>query len=135
VVDDKNEAKINTSYSRPIDMGDVFGDFIIDGLEKLPPKNTGRQVSQEARETAQTAIDDLVTADRFLAQVVLDETVGLVAINLARQARVDEELKRAADELVKGDADRDGLKPDKAIQRYRKSWEHTVRAVMEAAKE
>jgi hypothetical protein len=135
VVDGKNVAKINTSCSKPINIGDGHGDFTIDDLEKLPPKNRGRQVSQEAREVAQTAIDDLVAADRLLAQVMLDETAGLAAINPARQARVDEELKKAEDELARGDADRDALKPDKAIHDYRKSWEHAQNAVEEAAKE
>jgi hypothetical protein len=135
VVDGKNVAKINTSCSKPINIGDVHGDFTIDDLEKLPPKNSGRPVSQEAREVAQTAIDDLVTADRLLAQVMLDETAGLAAINPARQTRVDEELKKAEDELARGDADRDALKPDKAIHDYRKSWEHAQNAVEEAAKE
>jgi hypothetical protein len=116
VVDGKNVAKINTSYSRPIDIGDVFGNFTIDGLEKRPPKNSGRQVSQEAREGAQTAIESLVTADRLLPQVILDEAAGLAAINPARQAKVDEEIKKAEEELAQGDADRDALKPDKAIR-------------------
>jgi hypothetical protein len=141
-IDDSVAATIHTSCSKPIDIGDVHEDFVITDLVKLPKSKKDDhdddddhedRVSDEARLWAQKGIDDLVHADRVLSLTVLEETGGLIAVNPSRQHKVDAELAKAGDEFEKGDAGREAGKPDKAIQHYRKAWEHAQHAVKEAA--
>lgn len=130
-------AKIPTSCSKPIEIGDIYGDFTIDDLEKLPSTDPDKlQVSEESLEFARMAVEDLMTADRMLAEVFLEENQGLVAANPENQEKVEKELQKAEKELAKGDAQRAGVKfqPDKVIKSYQKAWEHTTHAVKEAAK-
>lgn len=133
----KEVAKIHTSCSKPIEIGDVHGDFIIDDLEKLPSTDKDKlKVSPESLEFARMAVEDLLNADRKLAQLFLDETRGLVADNPKNQEKVEKELAKATNDLAKGDADRaaENTKPDKVIKRYKKTWEHTMHAVKAATK-
>jgi hypothetical protein len=137
VVGGTEAARIPTSCSKPIEIGDVYGDFTIDDLDKLPSKDTDQlQVSGESLELARIAIEDLLTADRILAQVFLEENQGLVALDPKNQEKVEKELMKAEKELAMGDAKRVGLKskPDQVIKHYQKTWEHTMHAVKEAAK-
>jgi hypothetical protein len=137
VVGGSEAAKIHTSCSKPIEIGDVYGDFTIDDLAKLPSTDPDQlQVSEESLEMARMAVQDLMSADRMLAEVFLDENQGLVAAKPENQEKVEKELQKAEKELAKGDAQRAGLKfqPDKVIKSYQKAWEHTSHAVKEAAK-
>lgn len=136
VVDGGKAIKINTSCKKPIESGDVHGDFVIDDLDELPGKSGKKdpKVSADALELAQTVIDNLVRADRILAALKIQETVDAPVLNPKRQDKVDKELTKAQEELAKGDSDRDAGKPDKAIQHYRKAWEHAGKAAKEAAK-
>jgi tetratricopeptide (TPR) repeat protein len=94
----------------------------------------GDDVSEEALAAAQAAIENLVNADRVLALSLLNETTGAVALNPKQQGKVDNEMAKAWEEFAKGDAERDEGKSDKAIQHYRKAWEHAGHAAKEAAK-
>jgi hypothetical protein len=137
VVGGSEVARIDTSCSKPIDIGDIHGDFTIDDLEKLPSSDPDKlQVSEESLELARLAVEDLVDADRMLAQLFMDENQGLVAVNPENQEKVEKELEKAEKELEEGDEDRAALKfqPDKAIKHYKKAWEHTTHAIKEAAK-
>ena len=138
VVDGVEVEKIHTSCSKPIEIGDVHGEFTIEDLDKTWGESKGKGkdslVSDEALAQAETAIPVLVIADRLLAQTLLNDLAGLTAIDPDNQEKVDQELQKALDELAKGDADRDAGKPDKAIQHYRKAWEHAGHAAKEAAK-
>ena len=68
-IDGKEVAKIHTSCSKPIDIGDVHGDFVKDDLELLPPKDGMKgEVSEEALTCARAAIVKLVNVDRILAK-------------------------------------------------------------------
>jgi hypothetical protein len=137
VVGGSEAAKIHTSCSKPIEIGDVYGDFTIDDLVKLPSKDADKlKVSAESLEFARMAVEDLLTADRMLAQLFLAETMGLIADNPKNQEKVDKELEKAANDLDKGDAGRAAEEPkfDKVIKHYKKTWEHTMHAVKEAAK-
>jgi PKD repeat protein len=133
VIDGAEAAEIHTSCSKPIVEGDIHGDFEIIYLEKLfkEGKSKKDQVSNEALAAAQTAIDELVKSDRILAQTLLNELDGAVAVDPSRQDKVDKELDKVRAELAKGDVDRDAGKPDKAIQHYRKAWEHAWHALKE----
>jgi hypothetical protein len=135
VIDGAKVARIHTSCSNPIEIGDVQGDFTIDDLDKLPSRDSTRhQVSEEALESAQMAVDDLVNSGRTLARVVLEENHIRSASDRGRIDKGEKELRKAEAELAKGDADRDAGKADHAIHHYRKAWEHGIKAIKEQAK-
>ena len=92
------------------------------------------RVSDPALAAIIDAIDDLVAADRLLAQIALDELAGIIATDPDRQGKVDRELAKGQEDLDKGDQQLADGKQDKAIDSYRKAWEHAVNAAKEAAK-
>ena len=92
------------------------------------------RVSDPALITIIDAIDALVAADRLLAQIALDDLAGIIAADPDRQGKVDRELAKGLEDLNKGDEQLADGKPDKAIDSYRKAWEHAVNAAKEAAK-
>jgi len=136
IVNGEEAAKIHTSCSKEIEIGDVQGDFEITDLEKLYKESKGKkdQVSAEALACAQESIEKLVRADRILAETLLIEAEGTAVVNPKNQKKVDKELAKSNEELAKGDADRDAGKFDKAIQHYKKAWEHSCHAIKEATK-
>ena len=89
----------------------------------------GSEISEEAFEWAEMAIDNLVAADRQLALTLIEEAEAAPVSDPSKQDKVDEELEKAREELAKGDAERDAGEPDKAIQHYRKAWEHAGHAL------
>ncbi|MFC1991173.1 hypothetical protein ACFLVC_00320 [Chloroflexota bacterium] len=136
VVDGGEGIAIHTSCSKPIEIGDVHGDFVIDDLDKIAKEGGKKdEVSAEALACAESAIERLVRVDRILAETLIVEVSGLVAVDPANQDKVDGEVVKALDELAKSDADWAAGSPDKAIQHYRKAWEHATHAIKEAAKE
>jgi hypothetical protein len=130
--------KIHTSCSKPINIDDEHGDFIIVDLEKLPPKNGKKgkkhQISDEAQVAVEIAIEQLVTVDRLLAEIQLKDALQLTPVDPARQDKFDREIAKAEKELAKGDEDRDDGKLGKAIHHYKKVWEHATHAIKEATK-
>ena len=60
------------------------------------------------------SIQALVDADRLLAQTATDEALP------------GKEKDKANEELAKGDAELPA-KPDKAIDHYKKAWEHATK--------
>ena len=130
--------KIHTSCSKPINIYDEHGDFIIVYLEKLPPKNGKKgkkhQISDEAQVAVEIAIEQLVTVDRLLAEIQLKDALQLTPVDPARQDKFDREIAKAEKELAKGDEDRDDGKLGKAIHHYKKVWEHATHAIKEATK-
>jgi hypothetical protein len=131
-------AKIHTSCSKPINIDDEHGYFIIVDLDKLPPKSDKKgkkhQISEEAQVAVGIAIEQLVKADRLLAEIQLDDARLLVPADPARQDKFEREIAKAEKELAKGDENRDDYKLGKAIHHYKKVWEHATRAIKEATK-
>jgi len=131
-------AKIHTSCSKPINIDDEHGYFIIVDLDKLPPKigkkGKKHQISDEAQVAVGIAIERLVKADRLLAEIQLDDARLLVPADPARQDKFEREIAKAEKELAKGDEDRDDYKLGKAIHHYKKAWEHATHAIKEATK-
>ncbi|MCK4363841.1 MAG: hypothetical protein KAW85_03500 [Candidatus Aminicenantes bacterium] len=132
-------AKIHTSCSKPINEGDEHYDFIIVDLVKLPPKNGKKgkkhQISDDAQVAVEKAIEQLVTVDRLLAEIQLKAALQLTPVDdPARQDKFDRKIAKAEKELAKGDEDRDDYKLGKAIQHYKKVWEHATHAIKEATK-
>lgn len=91
-------------------------------------------VSAEAKEWARMAIDDLVAGNRILAEATIIDTEIATTLDPKRQGKVDRELQTARDELDRGDTQRDRNNPDKALQHYRKAWEHATKAMKEQAR-
>lgn len=137
--------KIHTSCSKPINIDDEHGDFIIVHLEKLPPKNGKKgkkhQISEEAQVAVETAIEQLVEVDRMLAEIQLNDALLLDPDDPTRKDKFEREKAKAEKELAKGDEDRDDYNfgkaihhLGKAIQHYKKAWEHATHAIKEATK-
>jgi len=131
-------ANIHTSCSKPINIDDEHGDFIIVDLDKLLPKNGKKgkkhQISDEAQVAVEIAIEQLVKVDRLLAEIQLNDARLLDPADSVRQDKFEHEIAKAEKELAKGDEDRDDYKLGKAIHHYKKVWEHATRAIKEATK-
>ena len=131
-------AKIHTSCSKPINIDDEHGYFIIVDLDKLPPKigkkGKKHQISDEAQVAVGIAIEQLAKADRLLAEIQLNDARLLVPADPARQDKFEREIAKAEKELAKGDEERDDYKLGKAIHHYKKVWEHATHAIKEATK-
>lgn len=130
--------KIHTSCSKPINIGDKHGYFIIVDLDKLSPKSGKKgkkhQISEDAQVAVEIAIEQLVTVDRLLADIQLKAALKLTPADPARQDKFDREIAKAKKELAKGEKDRDDYKLGKAIHHYKKVWEHATHAIKEATK-
>lgn len=130
--------KIHTSCSKPINIDDEHGYFIIVDLDKLLPENGKKgkehQISEEAQVAVEIAIEQLAEVDRLLAEIQLDDARLLTPADPARQDKFEREIEKAEKELAKGDEDRDDNKLGKAINHYKKAWEHATHAIKEAAK-
>jgi hypothetical protein len=117
---------------------DEHGYFIIVDLDKLPPKSGKKgkkhQISDEAQVAVGIAIEQLVTVDWLLADIQLNYARLLVPADPARQDKFDRKIAKAEKELAKGDEDRDDYKLGKAIQHYKKVWEHATHAIKVATK-
>jgi hypothetical protein len=131
-------AKIHTSCSKPINIDDEHGYFIIVDLDKLPPKSGKKgkkhQISEEAQIAVEIAIEQLLKVDRLLAEIQLKDALLLIPADTARQDKFEREIAKAEKELAKGDEDRDDYKLGKAIHHYKKAWEHATHAIKEATK-
>jgi len=88
--------------------------------------------SPELKAAAQFGIDDLVNADRVLAITAILEATDTPVDNPKDQKKVDEENDKSAEEFAKGDSYRDEGKSDKAIDHYKKAWEHAQSAIKHA---
>ena len=75
----------------------------------------------------------LVEIDRDLAERAINETPP-VALNPARQAKVNSELAKARAELARGDADVEAGRRTRAIDHYREAWEHAQKATTTSGK-
>jgi len=134
--------KIHTSCSKPINIGDEHGDFIIVDLEKLPPKSGKKgkkhQISEEVQdavEAIEQLVEQLVEVDWLLAEKQLNDAIQLTPDDDdARLDKFNREIAKAEKELAKGDEDRDDYKLGRAIHHYKKAWEHATHAIKEATK-
>jgi hypothetical protein len=85
------------------------------------------QISDEALACVKLAIEKLVRVNRILAETfILDAEKEQVT---GDQEKVDKELVKAYEELEKGDIASDAGESDKAINYYKKAWEHACHAL------
>ena len=93
------------------------------------------EVSAEALAAIEAAIDDLVAADRILAQTALDDANAAEVQDPKRERQVERELARALMDLNRGDSEQADDDHDDAIKKYKSSWRHSLKAIKEAARE
>ncbi len=74
------------------------------------------------------AIFLILTSDQVITQVALEEAEAMPVANPKKQKAVDKELAKARKELLKAQAEIDKGDPEHAIDRYRKAWEHALKA-------
>ncbi len=96
---------------------------VIELMHLLDGEGDG-EPSEDALTAAQEVIEILVRADRTLAETMLEEVDGIIAVDPKRQDQVDAEVERAKAEFEVGDTEREVGNYEKAIQHYRKAWEH-----------
>ncbi|WP_299291141.1 PKD domain-containing protein [Nitrosopumilus sp.] len=88
--------------------------------------------SPELKTAAHFGIDTLVNADRVLTITAMLEAENTPVTNPKDQKKVDKEITKSAEDFAKGDSFRDTGKPDKAIDSYKKAWEHAMKAIKHA---
>lgn len=102
-----------------------------------------KEVTDEALVVSATAIDDLVTTFRLLAQIAIDDAVNAPVDDVEedddgdrdkgksddkREDKEEKDVAKAMEELAEGDAERADGKPDKAIDHYRQAWKKVAEA-------
>lgn len=93
-----------------------------------------RRSSDIQKAAALDALELMMKADEVLYITLTEDLGDLVATNPRKQRKVDEEITRAANEFALALAERVADDPDKAIQHFRKAWEHLQSAREHAAK-
>lgn len=82
-------------------------------------------ISPEVKVTFEQVIEDLIRADRLLAERALDEAKVYQGID----KRIDHQIDKSENELTKAQNELQKDKPDKAIKKYEKAWEHAQLAL------
>ena len=86
----------------------------------LPKKDT----PQPVKDAAIKAVHYLVMADKALAQKAIDEASGL-----SSDKKVQHEIDKANEEMLNAQEAFDAGDYDKAIDHYKKAWEHAQKAM------
>ena len=76
----------------------------------------------------EASLNVLVTSDQRLAETVLDEAIAACA-----NSKCEKEIEKASQELAEAEADIENGNLDKAIDHFRKAWEHAVHALGKGA--
>lgn len=103
-------------------------------LQKLLKDGAKKGIDPALEQVAQDSIDLLVNADRVLAITIMLDASSTPADDPKKQKKVDEENEKSAKEFAKADGYRDDGDYDKAIDHYKKAWEHAHHALKHAAK-
>jgi len=107
--------KIHTSCSRPLDEGMAFGGYlVVADVSKIIDL-------QDMVSLTGDVIGMLVQADEGLARTAIDDAISAGG-DAKEIGRAEGEMTKAVDEFGKG-------KPDKAIDHYKKAWEHAQKAM------
>ena len=91
-------------------------------LEKLideDKKKPKKQYDAEIAEAVQGVIDMLVVADKLLAEAALEDAQAN-----AGEKKADKEIEKAERALAKAEEEIEKGKLDKAINHYKKAWDH-----------
>ena len=94
--------------------------------KEINKKDTPESVKQAFEEV----MNDLVEADRILAITLLDEVRNITIDDPEKQTKIDHEISKAEEEYSKGLEEITNEKPDKAIKKFEKTWQHAYKAVI-----
>tara|TARA_B100000315_G_scaffold260289_1_gene320595 strand:+ start:41 stop:2962 length:2922 start_codon:yes stop_codon:yes gene_type:complete len=102
-------------------------------LQLLKDEAKGKdKVDDDAEAAAGAAIDDLIAADWLLSSVALEQARNAVVNNPKKRKKVNHEIRKSEQEMTKAQKELDKGKPDKAIDYYKKAWEHAQHAIYHA---
>ena len=88
-----------------------------------------KKVPDSVKEVCREVIDDLVRADQILAYTAYEE-----ALVYAGDPKVDKELEKCLEDLIKAEKEIEKGHHDHAIDQYKKAWEHAQKAIKEGKK-
>ncbi|NQW17686.1 MAG: hypothetical protein HQ478_09390 [Chloroflexi bacterium] len=89
-------------------------------------------LSPEARASIESALSDIQIAIVLLAEIRVEESAGLIALDPENQDEVDRENAKAAQDFVDAGNYVATGRLDKGIREYAKAWHHAVKAEEEA---
>jgi hypothetical protein len=84
-----------------------------------------KKVADDVKDVCEEMIDKLVTVDKLLAETALNEAKEYEGTD----KKVDKEIEKSEKELKKATKELEKGKPDKAIDHYKKAWEHAQHAM------
>ena len=107
-------------------------------VKELAKALDGGGLTPEVEATIAGVIDQLLSADRILATVAVEEAIaaadaaGCFGVDPDEDCQdVIKEIVKAADRLVEAEAEIAAGDLDKAIDRFRKAWERALKAIEE----
>ncbi|MCV0431212.1 PKD domain-containing protein [Nitrosopumilus sp.] len=103
-------------------------------LQKILKDGAKKGIDPTFAEITQDSIDLLVNADRVLTITIMLDATSTPADDPKKQDKVDKENEKSAEEFAKADEYRDEGDYDKAIDHYKKAWEHSLAALKHANK-
>ncbi len=127
---DGEEVKIHTSCSKPLDVSDMYDDLVVTALDRI--YKSGWSAALE--ELSKDVINKLVLADKWLAEIALEDALNTPVQNPKHQDKYDKEIEKVQEELLKAEEDWSKGRPDKAIDHYKKAWQHAQKAIKHAEK-
>jgi hypothetical protein len=138
---EKSIKEINKSLESKLWMGDVYLDakhgkkvfdhekHAVKELQKLLKDGEKKGIDPVLKQKSQDSIDLLVNADRVLAITMMLDASSATSDDTQKQKKVGKENEKSNKEFVKADGYRDEGKFDKAIDHYKKAWEHAQHAI------
>jgi hypothetical protein len=138
---EKSIKEINKSLETKLWINDVYLDVkhgkkvfdhekhAVKELQKLLKDGEKKGIDPVLKQKAQDSIDLLVNADRVLAITIMLDASAATSDDVKKQDKVDKENEKSNKEFVKADGYRDEGKFDKAIDHYKKAWEHAQHAI------
>jgi hypothetical protein len=84
-----------------------------------------RKVPDDVKVVFENVIDELLTADKLLAETALNEAKEYEGTD----KKVGKEIEKSEKELEKATKELEKGKPEKAIDHYKKAWEHAQHAM------
>lgn len=138
---EKTIKEINKSLESKLWIDDVYLDIkhgkkvfdhekhAVKELQKLLKDGEKKGIDPELKQKAQDSIDLLVNADRILAITIMLDASSATTDDTKKQEKIDKENVKSNKEFVKADGYRDEGKFDKAIDHYKKAWEHAQHAI------
>jgi hypothetical protein len=84
-----------------------------------------KKAPDDVKVVFENVIDKLLTADKLLAETALNEAKEYEGPG----KKVDKEIEKSEKEFEKATKELEKGKPDKAIDHYKKAWEHARHAM------